>query len=126
MHSNADWLTHEGLDARDYRSLAFNAIVAGSAAFCVAAIGVDLAEASVKVVAAAIGAAVCGVIAYLCGNPRLLCLWGLALVIPFDLSKRFGTIFMKMGGESSFRAEVSDVFLIVLAGYLARTSGLAA
>jgi O-antigen ligase len=42
------------------------------------------------------------------------------LVIPLDLSKRFGDIFLKMGGESSFRAEVSDVFILGLLAFQLR------
>jgi len=75
---------------------------------------------SVKVLAAVSGGALCLLLAFLSGNTRLFCLWGLMLTIPFDLSKRFGPIFLKMGGESSFRAELSDIFLLPLALYLAR------
>jgi putative inorganic carbon (hco3(-)) transporter len=52
------------------------------------------------------------------GNPRLFSLYGLMVAVPFDLSKRFGTIIAKMGGESSLRVEFSDVFLAVLLAYL--------
>jgi O-antigen ligase len=40
--------------------------------------------------------------------------------LPFDLSKRFGQIVEKMGGESAFRIEMSDPFLIILAFFLFR------
>ncbi len=78
------------------------------------------AEASVKVLAAVLSGAICLIGAYFTGNPRLYWLWCLMLTIPLDLSKRFGTVFLKMGGESSYRIEISDVFLLALAVYLAR------
>ena len=56
--------------------------------------------------------------AYLSNNVRLFSLWALMLTIPFDLSKRFGPIIEKMGGESAFRVEMSDPFLLILALYL--------
>lgn len=77
-------------------------------------------DASVKVLAALVAAAIFALLGMLSGNVRLFCLWALMLTIPFDLSKRFGTVHMKMGGESSFRAEVSDVFLLVLIAFLLR------
>src|SRR5713226_6914033 len=58
--------------------------------------------------------------AFASGNPRLFCLWGLLLTIPFDLTKRFGTIIPKLGGETSFRVELSDPFWIVLLVFIAR------
>jgi putative inorganic carbon (HCO3(-)) transporter len=77
-------------------------------------------EVSVKLIAAAVGAAICVSGAFISGNPRLYCLWGLMFTIPFDLSKRFGPIFLKLGGESSFRLELSDVFLLPLAIFVLR------
>lgn len=57
--------------------------------------------------------------AFASGNPRLYCFWGLILTIPLNLSKRFGPMFVgKPGGEDSFKLEVSDVFLIAMAGFL--------
>ena len=73
---------------------------------------------SIKIIAALLGGVICVSGALLSGNPRLFCVWGLMLLIPFDLSKRFGHVFLKMGGENSFRAEVSDVFLLALLAYL--------
>jgi len=75
---------------------------------------------SVKLIAAVVAAAICVSGAYISGNFRLYCLWGLMFTIPFDLSKRFGPIFLKLGGESSFRLELSDVFLLPLAIFLLR------
>jgi len=75
---------------------------------------------SVKVIAALVAAVICVSGAYISGNLRLYCLWGLMFTIPLDLSKRFGPIFLKLGGESSFRLEVSDIFLLPLAIFLIR------
>ncbi|MGH9785879.1 MAG: O-antigen ligase family protein [Terriglobia bacterium] len=58
--------------------------------------------------------------AYLFGNPRLYFLWALMFTIPFDLSKSIGPNVQKMGGETSFRFELSDPFLLALAAYLVR------
>jgi putative inorganic carbon (hco3(-)) transporter len=53
------------------------------------------------------------------GNPRLYCVWGFILTLPLTLSKRFGPMFVgKPGGEDSFRIELNDFFLLILAGYL--------
>jgi O-antigen ligase len=73
-----------------------------------------------KIVGGMIAAAVALGAAFASGNIRLYSLWGLMFSLPFDLSKRFGQIIEKMGGESSFRIEMSDPFLIVLAFFLFR------
>jgi putative inorganic carbon (hco3(-)) transporter len=105
----------------DLRLSLSNTGIAIGAAFVGAGLLIYLAsEPSVKVLAAVVGSAVCVVGALLSGNIRLYCLWGLMFTIPFDLSKRFGPIFYKLGGESSFRLEVSDLFLVGLIVYLAR------
>jgi len=75
---------------------------------------------SKKPVAAILGALTLGAILWISGNPRLVALWGFGLALPFDLSKRFGRYIEKMGGESAFRVEVSDVFLVILLFYLCR------
>ncbi len=72
-----------------------------------------------KLMAAGLGGIVCVIGAWLLGNPRLVCLWGLMLTLPFDLSKRFGPTIEKMGGESSFRVEMSDPFLLGLIVFIA-------
>jgi putative inorganic carbon (hco3(-)) transporter len=51
--------------------------------------------------------------AFLSGNVRLFCFWGLLLTYPFDLGKRF-RIIEHLGGEFAYRIEVSDVFLVPL------------
>lgn len=57
--------------------------------------------------------------ALMSGNPRLFSLWGLMLTVPLNLSKRFGPMFLgKPGGEDSFRVEISDLFLLVLVGFI--------
>lgn len=57
--------------------------------------------------------------AYLSGNHRLYCLWGLLLTSPIDLSKRFMPL-RHMGGEAAFRIEASDFFLLPLLFFLLR------
>jgi len=74
---------------------------------------------SVKVVGGLAGASVFLFAAYLSGNLRLFCIWGLGMTLPFDLSKRFGPFIMKMGGENSFRVEMSDPFILALAVFVA-------
>ncbi len=48
--------------------------------------------------------------AYLSGNPRLVLLLGLAIVLPLDLSKRFMTQ-AHFGGEIAVRIEAADLFV---------------
>lgn len=94
-------------------------LVAGCAAFISATLLIGtLLSGSTKVLAAVLGGAVVLGGAYFSGNVRLFCLYGLTLTLPFDLSKRFGTVIEKMGGEIAFRVEVSDPFLFALAGFL--------
>ncbi len=93
--------------------------------FCLASFSATLLVAvmaigNLKLIAALVAGAGCMFAAYLSGNPRLFSLWALMLTVPFDLSKRFGPLIEKMGGESSFRVEMSDPFLLLLALYLAR------
>src|SRR5712692_2967278 len=72
-------------------------------------------------ITAAVVISVLGVAAaFASGNPRLFCLWGLLLTIPFDLAKRFGTIIAKLGGETAFRVELSDPFWIALLIFIGR------
>ncbi|MDP3221882.1 MAG: O-antigen ligase family protein [Rubrivivax sp.] len=73
---------------------------------------------SMKVIGAAVAGGLFIAGGVMSGNPRLFALYGLMVAVPFDLSKRFGTIIAKMGGETSLRAEFSDVFLVVLLAYL--------
>jgi putative inorganic carbon (hco3(-)) transporter len=82
------------------------------------AVVVVMGSDSAKLLGAAVAGAIILAGAAMSGNPRLFSLYGLMVAVPFDLSKRFGTIIAKMGGESSLRAEFSDVFLIVLLAYL--------
>lgn len=73
---------------------------------------------SVKMLAGVVGGAGCIFAAYLSGNLRLFCIWGLMVTLPFDLSKRIGPVIEKMGGESAFRIEMSDPFLFALAAFI--------
>lgn len=75
---------------------------------------------STKALAAVTGVFILAGLAMMVGNPRLFALWGVMFSIPFDLSKRFGPIIEKMGGESSFRVELYDPFLFVLLFFIAR------
>src|SRR3954466_7106377 len=96
------------------------ALAAVLAAGVATAIVLAIALAPVKAQAGAIAAAVCLLGIYLSGNPRLYCIWGLMLTIPLDLSKRFGAVIEKMGGETSFRVEMSDPFVVALLLFIAR------
>ncbi len=78
------------------------------------------ASGGVKLTAAAVAGALLVIAASASGNPRLFSLWGLMMTIPFDLSKRFGAIIAKMGGENSIRLELSDLFVLALLVYLVR------
>jgi putative inorganic carbon (hco3(-)) transporter len=79
-----------------------------------------LALSSTKLAIAVIAAVAYVGGALLSGNPRLFCLWGLMVTSSFDLSKRLGPTLAKMGGEASFRIEMSDPFLLALALFLLR------
>lgn len=92
------------------------------AALTVALLGATLAlvvglSGSIKLMAliVAVGLVVCG--ALITQNLRLYCLWALMFTIPFDLSKRIGGYILKMGGETSFRIELSDPFWLLLLGF---------
>lgn len=58
--------------------------------------------------------------ALLTQNIRLYSLWALMFTLPFDLSKRIGGYILKMGGETSFRIEVSDPFWLILLAFTFR------
>jgi putative inorganic carbon (hco3(-)) transporter len=75
---------------------------------------------STKILAGLLGAFGLVAGAYVSGNVRLFCLWGAMLTLPFDLSKRFGPVMAKMGGETAFRVEMSDPFWLVLLAFLLR------
>ena len=66
-----------------------------------------LATGSVRALASALFVVLGVVVAFGSGNPRLFALWGLMITISLNLSKHFGPIVNKGGGETSFRAEVS-------------------
>jgi len=72
-----------------------------------------------KLILGAIAGGLCLALAYISGNLRLFSTWAFMFTLPFDLSKRLGPVIEKMGGESSFRIELSDPFLLVLIWYLA-------
>lgn len=79
-----------------------------------------LATGSIRALASVLFVAIGIVVAFGSGNPRLFALWGLMITISLNLSKHFGPIVNKGGGETSFRVEVSDPFLLVLAFFLLR------
>jgi O-antigen ligase len=54
------------------------------------------------------------VLLMLSSNPRLLILWLLVFSLPLALSKQFGEIVFKGGGEQAFRVELFDLFVFVL------------
>lgn len=73
-----------------------------------------------KIALGLIGALLCALTAMVSGNPRLFCLWGLMLVMPFNVSKLLGPILNKGGGEYAFRIEAADPFIIALLGFIVR------
>lgn len=93
-------------------------MTAGAALLAAVIVLVVVGSGSAKVMGAALAGGLFIAAGVMSGNPRLFSLYGLMVAVPFDLSKRFGTIIAKMGGESSLRAEFSDVFLVVLLAYL--------
>ncbi|MCZ4316096.1 O-antigen ligase family protein [Comamonadaceae bacterium G21597-S1] len=113
MRSTLQFLRNTG-DTRSALVTLGAAMVAALAVLVVAGSG------SVKVIGAAMAGCMFLAGAIVSGNPRLFSLYGLMLAVPFDLSKRFGPIIAKMGGETSLRVEFSDVFLIVLLAYIVR------
>jgi putative inorganic carbon (HCO3(-)) transporter len=50
-------------------------------------------------------------------NPRLLLLWLLVFSLPLALSKQFGEIVFKGGGEQAFRLELFDLFVLALLAF---------
>src|SRR5882672_10628511 len=88
-------------------TLGFTAAIAAAALLLFVTLAQDMKEVGIV-----LSAVFCLVAGYLLGNVRLSCLLGLALTIPFDLTKRFGPVIQKMGGENGFRLELSDAFLI--------------
>ena len=102
---------------RDIRSLLPVVVVAALFAFVMLFIA---SEGGVRIWVVVLGLAAIAIGAYLSGNVRLFSLWGLILTLPFDLSYRLGPVYQKLGGETSFRIEVSDPFWLVLLAYLAR------
>lgn len=74
---------------------------------------------SKKLLWGAMSAALCLFLAHLSGNLRLFCLWAVAVTLPFKLSKQLGEAIYKGGGETAFRVEMCDPFLLVLIAYLA-------
>jgi putative inorganic carbon (HCO3(-)) transporter len=92
--------------------------VAAFAAMFAAALLLVASQGGTKVLILVVG--MVGIVAgaVLSGNVRLFSLWGLILSVPFDLSYRLGPVYAKLGGETSFRIEVSDLFCLALLAYL--------
>ncbi len=109
------------MDYRSHGSSAASAVLVGLAAF----IGCGfllLPSFGIKTIyLAAAGVAAAGVaLTYVSGNLRLVCLYAVALAAPFDLSKKFGPELIKMGGETQFRVEFYDPFVLLLAYFQIR------
>jgi putative inorganic carbon (HCO3(-)) transporter len=102
-------------DAGDMRTTALTLAATLMAAVLVLVV---TGSGSVKVIGATVAGGMFVAAGVMSGNPRLFSLYCLMVAVPFDLSKRFGQIIAKMGGETSLRAEFSDVFLLVLLTYL--------
>ncbi len=88
------------------------------AALCAVGLLFVSSQGGVNLLIAVLGIAAIAIGAVLSGNVRLFCLWGLILSVPFDLSYRLGPVFPKLGGETSFRVELSDIFVLALLAYL--------
>ena len=91
------------------------AVLAGFGAIVVAA-----ASDQIRLAAMMAGSIVILVTAIASGNMRLFALWAIMLLMPFELSSHFGPISDKGGGERSYRIEVYEPFLFVLAAFQAR------
>ena len=97
------------------QTLVIIAIVLGAAA-AVAVVGLSSNKQTFAVAGGLCIGAIC---IFASGNPRLACLWGFMLTLPLSLSKRVGPMYIgKPGGEDSFRIEVNDLFLLVLAIFI--------
>jgi putative inorganic carbon (hco3(-)) transporter len=98
--------------ARHATSIGLSAMLGWTGAFVlVLLLNLDSPKVSYSLLAAVAGAGC----AALTGNPRLLCVWAFTMTLTLDLSKHFGPLYLKMGGEGAFKAEASDVFLLILA-----------
>ena len=106
--------------ASSQRDLRIPLVAGGCAAFGAALVVASTTIGSAKILAGLLGAFGLLAAAYVSGNVRLFCLWGAMLTLPFDLSKRFGPVMAKMGGETAFRVEMSDPFWLVLLAFLLR------
>jgi putative inorganic carbon (hco3(-)) transporter len=103
-----------GYAIRHVNSIGMGALLGWSGAFVLLVLlNLDQPKVSYSAIAAVLGIAC----AFLTGNPRLFSLWCFAITMTLDLSKHFGPLYLKMGGESAFKAEASDVFLLILAAY---------
>ncbi|MGE4324300.1 MAG: O-antigen ligase family protein [Sphingobium sp.] len=95
-------------------------LLAGAAAAGAAMVIVTAAMAPGRApVLAAVGAAGLGAGLWACGNPRLACLWGLALAAPLGIAKRFHPI-PHMGGAGAYSIELVDLFLVALLAFQLR------
>ena len=103
-----------GYAIRHVNSIGMGTLLGWSGAFVLLMLlNLDQPKVSYSAIAGVLGIAC----AFLTGNPRLFSLWCFAITMTLDLSKHFGPLYLKMGGESAFKAEASDVFLLILAAY---------
>ena len=58
------------------------------------------------------------VAAFLSGNLRLACLWGLILTLPLSVGLRFSQHLDRGGGETAIRIELCELFVLALLGML--------
>lgn len=94
-------------------------IATGFALLSAVLLGGLLLVGSMKLIALVLGTSIWLLVGYLSGNPRLFCLWSLMFTVPLSLSKYFSPIVNKGSGEMALRIEISDVFLLALAAFLA-------
>ena len=95
----------------------------GSALLVLAGFGAIIAAAAAdqtRVAAMMAGAIAVLAAAGASGNTRLFALWAIMLLMPFELSSHFGPISDKGGGERSYRIEVYEPFVFLLAAFQAR------
>ncbi len=94
--------------------------VALSAALCAgAAMVVVLIIGSDRLTAVSIAGGLFVIAAFLSGNLRLSCLWGLMLTLPLSVGLRLSQYQERGGGENAIRIELCEVFLIALVFFLA-------
>ena len=100
-------------------SFGYPALAAAAAVATTLCLAVVLSTGHLKLIGLTVGGMIFLVCAVASGNPRLFCVWFFGATMPLNLSKKFGAILNKGGGETSFVVEISDIFIILLAAFIA-------